>query len=367
MQKTAKYWLDKILGLNITEPVRIMNVCGGHERTLSHSGVRSLLPENIQIIPGPGCPVCVCDNETIQFAISLALEPHIAIITFGDMLRVPTNIGRTKINSLEQARAHGGTVIPISSPQEAIAYANNHNDQEVVFFAAGFETTSAPIAAMIEQGLPDNLSLLLALKRTWPIVHELLKSEDSRIDGLIAPGHVATIMGSNEWNFVNAEFSLPCAIGGFTDTSLLAAIYSVVKQKITHNINLENCYNIVVQKNGNSRAKSIISSYFDISDANWRGVGVIPKSGYELKQSYSHIDANKKHQQLKPESTQNDQMPPGCDCSAVILGKLSPLECKLYETACTPATPIGPCMVSDEGACHIWWLSGQRKKHECDA
>ena len=183
----------------------------------------------------------------------------------------------------------------------------------------------------------------------------------NRLDGIVAPGHVATIMGSEEWHFINTEFSLPCAIGGFTESSLLAAIYSIVRQKIHHKLTLENCYKIVVKKQGNQHAQQIIHRCFEVTSANWRGVGEIPDSGFSLKPHYAAFDALLKYQALIPEDVTPQQMPAGCDCSEVVLGKLSPMECKLYQTACTPMNPVGPCMVSDEGACHIWWSAGYRK------
>jgi len=357
--KDTKFWLNQINELQIPQVINIMNVCGGHERTLAHAGIRSILPSKIKIIPGPGCPVCVCSEETIQFAINLSRQENIVVVSFGDMLRVPTNLSRSKINSLELANAHDGDVIPISSPQEAINYANKNPAKKIVFFAAGFETTCAPIAAMIEQGIPENLSLLLALKKTWPIVYALLDDRDNNIDALIAPGHVATIMGSKEWEFINKQFSLPCAIGGFTETSLLAAIYSVIKQSLTKTSTLENRYSLVVNDIGNTLAQQIIERCFHVSDSNWRGIGTIRNSGFSLRETYAHLDAEKIYQHFKPEPHDNI-MPPGCECSAVVLGKLNPVECKLYESACTPEHPIGPCMVSDEGACHIWWSAGER-------
>ena len=358
---SANYWLEKIYQLPLEKSIRILNVCGGHERTLTHAGIRSLLPEKLQIIPGPGCPVCVCDEKTLQFAITLALQTDNCVLSFGDMLRVPNNAGRSQIKSLEQARTHGANVIAISSPQEVMDYANQHPELQCIFFAAGFETTAAPIAAMIELGLPDNLTLLLALKKTWPVVCELLSSDTSKLDGIVAPGHVATIMGSDEWQFVNTDFKLPCTIGGFSESSLLAAIYSVTKQIKNGTVTLENCYGVVAKKYGNQQAQQVIQRCFDVTSANWRGIGETPRSGFTLKQRYAAIDARNKFQHLIPENTAQQNMPAGCDCSKVVLGKISPMECPLYQTACTPANPIGPCMVSDEGACHIWWSAGYRR------
>ena len=283
------------------------------------------------------------------------------VCSFGDMLRVPTNSGRSQIRSLEQARAQGASVTAIATPQEAITLAQQHTDKTIVFFAAGFETTMAPIAALIDQGVPNNLKLLLAGRRTWPAVQMLLQSPHNQLNALIAPGHVATIMGTNEWWFAVKDYHLPLAVAGFTLDSLLPAIYSVCVQYLQHTPMLHNCYAQVVHEEGNPRARTLLNKVFSIENASWRGIGEIPASGFRLKPDYHNLDAYSIFAQLIAGiETTEQSMPKGCDCDRVILGQRSPLDCKLYQTACTPAQPVGPCMVSDEGACHIWWQNGIR-------
>ncbi len=194
--------------------------------------MRTALPKQVELIPGPGCPVCVCPEEDVYEAIRLALHEDVLLVAFGDMLRVPVNVAKGEPRSLEQARAAGGDVQPIASPLEAVAIAQRHPRRQVVFFAAGFETTSAPVAAMMAAGVPDNLSILLSGRRTWPAVAMLLDSGEARFDALIAPGHVATVMGPEEWSFVVDRHAMPAAIAGFNPESLLAAIYSVLRQTI---------------------------------------------------------------------------------------------------------------------------------------
>jgi len=362
MSINAKQWLKLIHELPIKETVKIMNVCGGHERSITMSGIRGALPKNIELIPGPGCPVCICPEEDVYQAIQLALKEPITLVTYGDMLRVPVNVKKSDIKSLEQAKASGASVVPIASPMEAVKIANDHPDDTIVFFAAGFETTTAPTAAMIAQGIPDNLLLLLSGRLTWPAIALLLDSETPGFDALVAPGHVATVMGESEWDFVVTKHHLPAAIAGFTPETLLAAMYSVLRQKIENNYFLDNCYPELVLPEGNVWAKNTINKVMNVVDATWRGVGVIPKSGFELNENYRQSDVNVHFPNYRDEArNMAGKMPPGCDCTKVVLGKRYPNQCKLYGTACTPQHPIGPCMVSDEGACRIWWAGGLRE------
>jgi hydrogenase expression/formation protein HypD len=336
-----------------------MNVCGGHERSVTLSGMRTALPGNIEIIPGPGCPVCVCPEEDIHQAIQLTLQDKVILVAFGDMLRVPVNGPRGEIRSLAEARAAGADVRPIASPTEARRIAAENPDCEVVFFAAGFETTTAPVAAMLVEGVPVNLSVLLSGRLTWPAVAMLLASEVAGFDCLIAPGHVATVMGPEEWHFVPEQHSIPTAVAGFDTQSLLAATYSVVRQHIEGRAFLDNCYQGVVRPGGNPDAKAQLTTAFNVSAANWRGIGEIPASGFTIHPDYAANDARLRFRDYSADQRRRaGQMPPGCDCAHVVLGRIYPNQCKLYGTACTARTPIGPCMVSDEGACRIWLSNG---------
>jgi hydrogenase expression/formation protein HypD len=361
MPTTARDWLHRIRALPLPAKIKVMNVCGGHERSISMAGLRGALPANIELIPGPGCPVCVCPEEDIYQAIQLALRKNVILVAFGDMLRVPANVAKHDVRSLEQSRAAGADVRPIASPREAVAIARQHPERSVVFFAAGFETTIAPVAAMIAEGLPFNLSLLLAGRLTWPAVAMLLDAEKPGFDALVAPGHVATVMGPEEWQFVVDRHRLPAAVAGFSPDSLLAAIYSVVRQRLEGRLFLDNCYPQVARPGGNTTARRQLDAVLEITDANWRGVGVIPRSGFALRETLAGHDARRLWPVYNdPSRKRAGQMPPGCDCARVVLGKIYPNQCVLYGRACTPRNPVGPCMVSDEGACRIWWASGVR-------
>jgi hydrogenase expression/formation protein HypD len=426
MTLTAQDWLNKIKALPLTRRVRIMNVCGGHERSITMAGLRAALLSSIELIPGPGCPVCVCPEEDVYLAMQLALHAGVILVAFGDMLRVPVNVPKSEPRSLEQAKAAGADIRPVSSPQEAVRIAMENPERQVVFFAAGFETTTAPVAAMLLEGVPENLFVLLSGRLTWPAVAMLLDSDTPGFDALIAPGHVATVMGPEEWGFVVEKHHMPAAVAGFTPLSLLAAIYSVLRQLIeaepkksvrpesfdpvrpelvegangtqdrfvegrTHDVPhrpwfdkltptgcknlceatngesvqrfpeyfLDNCYPEAVRPGGNAAAQKQLQQALDVTDANWRGIGIIPASGFALNTQFAAHDARKQFTGYETEGRKRvGEMPPGCDCARVVLGKIYPNECKLFGTACTPRTPVGPCMVSDEGACRIWRASG---------
>ena len=361
MTLTAQDWLAKIRALPLDRRVRIMNVCGGHERSITLAGIRSALPQTVELIAGPGCPVCVCPEEDVYQAIQLALHADVILVAFGDMLRVPVNVPKGEVRSLEQAKASGADIRPIASPREAVRIARENPGRAVVFFAAGFETTTAPVAAMLLEGVPDNLFLLLSARRTWPAVAMLRDSDTPGFDGLVAPGHVSTVMGPEEWLFVVEKHGIPTAVAGFMPVSLLAAVYSVLRQLLEGERFLDNCYPELVRPGGNPAAQAQIAQALHITDANWRGIGVIPASGFALNPRFARHDARTRFPDFDEAGRKRaGQMPPGCECASVVLGKINPNECKIYGRACTPKSPVGPCMVSDEGACRIWWASGVR-------
>jgi hydrogenase expression/formation protein HypD len=357
----ARAWLEKIHALDFDRTVKIMNVCGGHERSITHAGLRGALPKWVELVPGPGCPVCVCPEEDVYQAMQLALLDRVILVAFGDMLRVPVNVKKGAVRSLAEAQAAGADVRPIASPLDARRIALENPARPVVFFAAGFETTTAPVAAMLAEGLPDNLSILLSGRLTWPAVAMLLDSGTPGFDALVAPGHVSTVMGPEEWTFVVDRHEIPAAVAGFGTESLLASFYSVLRQLKSGERFLDNCYREVAHPNGNPTARRFLNETLDIVDANWRGIGIIPNSGYALKPAFAKHDARLLFpDHAEPGRRRAGEMPPGCDCAQVVLGKIYPNQCRIYGKACTPRNPVGPCMVSDEGACRIWWAGGVR-------
>jgi len=357
----AREWLERIRALPLERRVKILNVCGGHERAISSAGLRAALPALVEIIPGPGCPVCICPEEDIYEAIQLARHEELTLVAFGDMLRVPVNGPKREPRSLEQAKAAGADVRPIASPDEAARLARMLAPRPVVFLAAGFETTTAPVAAMLAAGAPANLYVLLSGRRTWPIVAQLFAAGRPGFDGIVAPGHVATVMGPEEWQFVVDQYGFPAAVAGFTPDTLLAATYSVLRQLLEGRPFLDNCYPSAVRPGGNRLAQQLLAEVMEVVDANWRGIGMVPASGFALRDAYAAHDARRRFRSYAEASRKRaGEMPPGCECASVVLGKIYPNECPLYGAACHPHHPIGPCMVSDEGACRIWWANGVR-------
>lgn len=315
--------------------IRIMNVCGSHEHTIAYSGIRSVMPENLELIPGPGCPVCVCPESDIINAINLSKRDD----THGDMLRVPTKEG--------SIRGEGKNFRMITSPSEAIKTARANPDKKVVFFSIGFETTTAPVAAILETGIPENLYILSAHRLTPTIMEILVKDAEIGIDGFIAPGHVSAIVGSNAWSIFPKSYGIPAVVAGFKPDNLLFGIFELREGKIK----VGNVYKGVVKPDGNIQAQRLIKKIFKVSDVNWRGIGYIPTSGLELKEEYTFLNARDVFnlKDIKEERIA------GCICDRVILGKAYPRDCKLFQKVCSPKSPKGPCMVSFEGACHIWY------------
>lgn len=359
------YSVESLLSLikktPLTKPLRILNVCGGHERAITRAGFRTLFQHNIHLIPGPGCPVCICPEEDIAFAIHLALNENVVIASFGDMLRVPIDCAIDGCDSLIAAKNSGADVRPISSVQEAVSIAIGEPEKAVVFFAVGFETTMAPVAAALLADLPNNLKVLLSGRLTWPAVAHVLRSQKDTFDALIAPGHVATIMGCEEWQFVIDHHDLPVSISGFHPESLLLSIHALIKNCSSRVITLNNSYPEVVKHHGNSAAKTLLKTAFTQVDAHWRGIGVIPRSGFSLAAKLSHLDVTNHYEPIDSSSRiiqTGLKTPPSCE--QVILGQMAPDGCPFFGKECIPASPKGACMVSDEGACRIWYSTGER-------
>ncbi len=323
--------------------IRIMNVCGSHEHTIAFSGMRSVIPKNLEIIPGPGCPVCVCPESDIINAIELSKRDDIILVTYGDMLRVPSRIG--------SIRTEGGNSKMITSPLEAINIAKSNSDKKIVFFSIGFETTTAPTAAILEMGIPDNLYILSSHRLTPTIMEILVKDQEIGIDGFVAPGHVSAIVGSNAWNVFSEKYGIPTVVAGFKADNLLLGILEILTQLKNGKVRTGNVYGEVVKPEGNVQAQGIMDKFFEVADVNWRGIGQIPASGLELRDEYSDRNARTVFELKEVKESKI----PGCICGNVVLGKSYPADCKLFKKACSPKEPKGPCMVSMEGACNIWY------------
>lgn len=341
------------------KPLTFMEVCGTHTASITENGIPSLISENIRLVSGPGCPVCVTVASYIDKLVELSKTPGTCVVTFGDMLRV-----RGTERSLRDVGAEGGRVQMVYSPFEILELAKKEQETTFVFAAVGFETTT-PIYAMLleeaeEQGL-HNIRLLTALK-TMPKVVERVCEEQNEIsgfhgtsgfhgiDGFLAPGHVCVITGSEAFRPLAERFGLPFVVAGFEGEELLSAIYALVKLEGKGTV--ENLYRNAVTEEGNVTAQKKVSEYFEPCDAAWRGMGMIPGSGMRLKEKWKKYDAGSEG--LVEDKEDRD----GCRCAEVITGKCSPCDCPLHGTVCTPENPVGACMVSMEGACYHYYING---------
>jgi hydrogenase expression/formation protein HypD len=331
-----------------TRPIQLMEVCGTHTVSIFRYGIRGILPEQIRLISGPGCPVCVTPNGDIDLAIALSRQKDVMIVTFGDMMRVP---GST--SSLQKEKAEGRDIRIIYSSLEALKIAKEHPEKKVVFLAIGFETTSPTIAVAILRAKEEklhNLFFLNSQKRVPPALFALLQSKQIKIDGFILPGHVSTIIGTNPYQFIAKEFDRPAVITGFEPLDILQGIWMLVKQIEENRAAVEIQYRRVVHEEGNPIALSKIDEVFEKDESRWRGLGLIPDSGYCFKESYKEMDVRNFEVGVEPPKEH-----PECLCGAVLQGIKSPLECRLFKQVCHPENPIGPCMVSIEGTCHTYY------------
>ncbi|PIE19808.1 MAG: hydrogenase formation protein HypD [Proteobacteria bacterium] len=333
---------------------RLMEVCGTHTVSLFRSGVRSMLPPEVRLISGPGCPVCVTASGYLDAAVTLA-ERGITICTYGDMVRVPGTGA-----SLGEARARGATVKVVYTPREALRHALEHPDEQVVFLAVGFETTTPATALTLleaERASVDNFSVLVAHKLVVPALLALLSADEVPLDGFICPGHVSVIIGSEAYRPV-VERGKPCVVAGFEPPSMLASIARLLELLTADRAELDNAYGAVVRADGNAQARAMVDRVFTTADASWRALGTIPESGLLLCESFARFDAATRFE--VEDRLDEDTHPPGCRCGEVIQGKVEPQDCDLFGTGCSPARPIGPCMVSSEGTCAAWYKYGDR-------
>lgn len=333
-------------------PIRVMEFCGGHTHAIFRFGLRELLAGAVELKSGPGCPVCVTAHAELDRAIALAEVPQVILTTFGDMVRVPGSRG-----DLQAARARGADVRLVYSPADAVAMAQANPEREVVFLGVGFETTAPGVAAALleaeREGVP-NFSVLSLHKLTPPAMRAILDAGEVALDGILGPGHVSTIVGSEAWRFLPREYGLPVGIAGFEPLDMLAAIAFIVRAVMEGKPEVHNTYGRSVRPEGNRVAQELLTRVFEVGDAEWRGFGVIPQSGLRLRTEWRHRDAAARF----PISISAPRETPGCRCGDVLRGVMEPPACPLYRRVCTPAHPLGPCMVSAEGACAAYYLYG---------
>ncbi len=330
-----------------SEVIRLMEVCGTHTMAIAKSGIRSALPPSVKLLSGPGCPVCVTPSGQIDAVLSLSETPHLIITTYGDMLRVP---GSKRGDNLAFRRAKGADVRIVYSAMDAVGIARENPGKEVLFLGVGFETTAPGTAAAIGAAAEEeltNFSVFSTLKMVEPAIRALAADPDFAVDGFLAPGHVAVILGEEGFSYIPEDLHLPAVIAGFERGELLHALALLIKQVRAGEHRLENAYTSVVRPEGNPAARALMNQYLVSRTDIWRGLGTIENSGLGIRPEYSEYDAERRFD-LGAEAAPD---PPGCRCGEVICGKCTPGECPLFGRACTPEDPVGPCMVSSEGSC----------------
>jgi hydrogenase expression/formation protein HypD len=343
--KLAKKVTDHIRKIAPAHKTKFCHVCGTHEWTITHYGLRSLLPDTVEVIAGPGCPVCILPAADIDEAIALA-ERGVTVTSFGDLIRVPGSK-----TSLQKVKAQGGDVRIVYGLRDAIQMAKKSPDKEFVFLAVGFETTSPSTAIEVLNKPPKNFSFLVSHRVIPPAMELLLGIEGLQIDGFIAAGHVTTIIGMKPYEVFPTAYGMPTVAAGFEPLDVLFAIDMLLQQVKEGSAKLENEYKRVISWEGNVKAQQLVARVFDVVDGHWRGIGKLAKSALALKKEFEEYDARKKYD-LHIEESQD--ILKGCLCHMVMVGKINPSECPSYMKSCVPESPKGACMVSNEGTCRIW-------------
>lgn len=327
--------------------VKLMEVCGTHTMAIAKAGIRTLLPEGVELLSGPGCPVCVTPAEVIDAVLALSMERDVILTSYGDMIRVP---GSRPGDSLQRRRALGADVRVVYSPIDAIEIAEQYPEKQVVFLGVGFETTAPGTAAAVltaqERGV-KNFTVWSMLKTVEPALRALLQQPDFRINGFLCPGHVATIIGAEAFRFLPEAYGLPAVVGGFETDEILTAVYWLLRQLEEGKPRLQNAYPRAVAPKGNKLAQRVIAQCFTPRFDLWRGLGGIENSGLALREELADFDAERRF----PITVSSEAAPTACRCGEVICGRIRPQDCPLFGKRCTPEDPVGPCMVSSEGAC----------------
>ena len=334
-------------------PLTFMEVCGTHTTAAARFGLKSLLPPDVRLISGPGCPVCVTPVGYVDHAIALAKIPAVTLCTFGDMMRVPGSIAETEaapLITLSSERAKGADIRVVYSPLDALQIAADEPARQVVFLGVGFETTVPGLAAALiraRESRLTNFSMLTAAKTVPQVLHALAGAPDLSLDGFMCPGHVSAILGVDVYRPYTETYGLACAVAGFEAAEMLTALAALVEQVQTNEPRVENCYPSVAHPEGNPRALEIMYTVFEACDATWRGIGEIPGSGLRIREAFGKFDAARRFEV----ALSRPQEPSSCRCGEVLRGVLRPEECGMFGTRCTPSAPRGACMVSSEGAC----------------
>lgn len=346
--------LNAIAALPLTRPVRILSVCGDQERVISWSDMRQQLPAPVELVPGPGCAASICPESDVLQALQLVQRHDLTLLVSDNLMRVPLSKPAGGPRSLTEAMSQGADIRPVSAPVDAVVAARAQPQREMVFFVSGFETLLAPLAGMVLEGLPENLTLLLCGRRAEPLIGSWLSANAERFDALLLPGNRCAVTGTDAWDRLSSSHAKPAAVAGYTVGNLLSAVHAVLEQVSRGKAEVVNFYRTLARPGGNALARDQLERVFEPYAGDWRGLGAVDDTGYRLRRTYDVINADRRYpdyrSQLQPTA---NFMPDGCECAGVLDGSKSPVDCPLFVSHCTPESPFGPCMASEDGTCFL--------------
>lgn len=346
--------LAAIAALPLEGPVRILGLSGDQERVISLAGLRRLLPEEVMLLSGPGCVASICPEADVYQAMRLVECHAVTLLVAENLMRLPLRRRPGGLRSLAEAGWHGADVRAVGAPIEAVMAARAEPQRDMVYFVAGFETLLAPLAGMVLEGLPDNLTLLLCGRRVEPLIESLLGGRREDIDALLLPGNRCALTGTAGWDRLATQYRKPAAVAGYTTGNLLAAIHALLRQHRAGEARVDNLYRPLVRPEGNAVARDQLDRVFGLGEGDWRGVGGLGQTAYRLRRAYDPYNADRRYPDYRGELGRAVLgMPDGCDCAAVVLGAKGPADCGQFAVGCSPAAPYGPCMASEDGSCFL--------------
>ena len=350
---TAQALLEAIHSLPLDRRVRVLHLSSHQERAITLSGLRRLLPDGVELAAGPGCVASICPGAEVYQALRLALDHDALVLVDEGLLRIPLPVGIPGPRSLSEARHAGGDVRVIRAPVEAVLLASAEPSREVVLFVAGFETLLAPLAGMLLDGLPKNLSLLLCGRRVEPWLTRSRRETTTAYDALLVPGNRGSLSGLGPWQAFAEAHKVPVAVAGYTVPALLGGVHALLQQMADRRASVSNCYRPLATPEGRPAMRDRLRQVFEVVDGGWRGIGTVPHSAFRLRPRYARHDADERFPDYRASAAGGVDSPQGCDCANVVEGRVQPASCHGFHQGCRPDAPIGPCMASLEGTCHL--------------
>lgn len=351
---TVRESLAAIQDLPLPGAVRIFNLCGDQERVIALSAMRRLLPSQVQLVSGPGCAASLCPEADLYQALRLVHEHPVTLLLSDNLLRLPLSRPAGGVQSLFEAQQRGADIRQVSAPVEAVMLARAQPERDMVLFVAGFETILAPLAGMVLEGLPANLSILLCGRRVEPLVEQVLSHQAGAFDALLLPGNRCALTGTAEWDRLSTGFRKPAAIAGYTTANILAAVLALLRQHCDAEARVDNLYRTLVRPEGNAIARDQLDRVFELVGGDWRGLGEVDGTAFRLRRAYDVINADARYPDYRVELDRpGTGLPEGCECASVMLGRKDPGECPHFSVRCSRSTPYGPCMASEDAACFL--------------